>query len=198
VADFGGLSRDRDLSADQYALARIQKPDEIFFRPVFTDRYVRSIGKTLFKLPSREGFSIEPDIRKRFLQTQAASIFRTQRDVGRVEIARVEGLLGYWKIRVRRKFRRGEDERRQAECGEGEKYRKDGSVHGNEYLRKLKKSRNDIEYFFRDYPYHVPVSHFSDMDASELIERINRDPEAFSEVVDAYADKLLRYVVRIS
>lgn len=36
------------------------------------------------------------------------------------------------------------------------------------------------------------------MDASELIERINRDPEAFSEIVDAFADKLLRYVVRIS
>ncbi len=36
------------------------------------------------------------------------------------------------------------------------------------------------------------------MDAIGLIERVNRDPEAFSEVVDAYADKLLRYVVRIS
>lgn len=68
----------------------------------------------------------------------------------------------------------------------------------NEYLRKLKKSRNDIEYFFRDYPYHASVSHFSDMDAIGLIERINRDPEAFSEIVDAFADKLLRYVVRIS
>lgn len=36
------------------------------------------------------------------------------------------------------------------------------------------------------------------MDAQRLIERINRDPEAFSEIIDAYADKLLRYVVRIS
>lgn len=36
------------------------------------------------------------------------------------------------------------------------------------------------------------------MDAIGLIERVNRDPEAFSEIVDAYSDKLLRYVARIS
>ena len=36
------------------------------------------------------------------------------------------------------------------------------------------------------------------METNGLIERVNRDPEAFSEIVDAYSDKLLRYVVRIS
>jgi RNA polymerase sigma-70 factor (ECF subfamily) len=36
------------------------------------------------------------------------------------------------------------------------------------------------------------------MNENNLIARINKNPEVFSEVIEAYQDKLLRYIMRIS